>query len=41
MPVYRFVLALGRVGVGYSDHYPHKSLFQRLMNRLQRIAAAQ
>lgn len=31
----------GRVGVSYSDHYPDQSLFQRLMNRLQSIAAAQ
>jgi hypothetical protein len=31
----------GRIGVSYSDHYPEKSLFQRLMNRLRAIAAAE
>src|SRR5579862_3817337 len=28
----------GRVGVSYSDHYADKSLFQRLMNRLQAVS---
>jgi hypothetical protein len=31
----------GRMGVSYSDHYPDQSLFQRLMNRLRNIAAAE
>lgn len=31
----------GRVGVSYSDHYPEKSLFHRLMNRLPGIAAGE
>jgi hypothetical protein len=31
----------GRVGVSYSDHYPEKSLFRRLMSRLRAIAAAE
>ena len=31
----------GRVGVSYSDHYPEKGLFQRLMNRLRSIAKAE
>ena len=29
----------GRVGVSYSDHYPEKGLFERLMNRLRSIMA--
>lgn len=28
----------GRTGVSYSDHYEEKGVFQRLMNRLRRIA---
>ena len=28
----------GRVGVSYSDHYPDKTLFQRLMQRLRAVA---
>lgn len=28
----------GRVGVSYSDHYPEKSTFQNLMERLRRVA---
>jgi hypothetical protein len=28
----------GRTGIHYSDHYPEQGLFQRLMDRLQRIA---
>jgi hypothetical protein len=28
----------GRTGVSYSDHYEEKGLFERLMNRLRRIA---
>jgi hypothetical protein len=31
----------GRVGVSYSDHYPEQSLFQRLMDRLRKIAATE
>ena len=29
----------GRIGISYSDHYPEKGLFQRLMDRLRDIAA--
>ena len=28
----------GRTGVSYSDHYEEKGVFQRLMDRLRRIA---
>ena len=28
----------GRTGISYSDHYEEKGLFQRLMDRLRRIA---
>ena len=28
----------GRTGVSYSDHYEEKGLFERLMNRLRKIA---
>ena len=28
----------GRTGVSYSDHYEEKGLFQRLMDRLRKIA---
>jgi len=28
----------GRVGVSYSDHYQEKDVFQRLMERLRRVA---
>ena len=28
----------GRTGVSYSDHYEEKGMFQRLMDRLRRIA---
>ena len=28
----------GRVGISYSDQYAERGLFQRLMNRLRRIA---
>ena len=28
----------GRVGVSYSDHYQEKDIFQRLMERLRRVA---
>jgi hypothetical protein len=28
----------GRTGVSYSDHYEEKSVFQRLLGRLRRIA---
>jgi Transposase DDE domain group 1 len=31
----------GQVGLSYSDQYPEKGLFQRLMERLRRIAASQ
>ena len=31
----------GRTGVSYSDQYEEKSTFQRLMDRLRRIAARQ
>jgi hypothetical protein len=27
----------GRVGISYSDHYPERGLFQRLMDRLRAI----
>ena len=29
----------GRTGVSYSDHYEEKGVFERLMERLRRIAA--
>jgi len=28
----------GRVGIRYSDQYPERGLFQRLMDRLRKIA---
>jgi hypothetical protein len=28
----------GRVGISYSDQYPERGLFQRLMDRLRKIA---
>ena len=28
----------GRTGVSYSDHYEEKGVFERLMDRLRRIA---
>jgi len=31
----------GRVGVSYSDHYPDQGLFERLINRLRAIVAAE
>lgn len=31
----------GRVGISYSDQYPEKGLFQRLMERLRCVAASQ
>ena len=31
----------GRVGVSYSDQYAERGLFQRLMDRLRRIAPGQ
>ncbi|MGA7921750.1 MAG: IS1380 family transposase [Candidatus Acidiferrales bacterium] len=31
----------GRVGISYSDQYAERGLFQRLMNRLRRIASSQ
>jgi Transposase DDE domain group 1 len=31
----------GRVGISYSDHYPERGLFQRLMDRLRNIASSQ
>ena len=31
----------GRVGISYSDQYPEKGLFQRLMERLRRVAPSQ
>jgi hypothetical protein len=31
----------GRVGIGYSDQYAERGLFQRLMDRLRRIASSQ
>jgi len=30
----------GRVGVGYSDHYPEKGIFERLMDRLRAITSS-
>jgi hypothetical protein len=26
----------GRVGISYSDHYPERGMFQRLMDRLRK-----
>jgi hypothetical protein len=31
----------GRVGISYSDQYPERGLFQRLMGRLRKIASSQ
>jgi hypothetical protein len=31
----------GRVGVSYSDHYPERGIFQRLMDRLRAIAVGE
>ncbi len=31
----------GRVGISYSDQYPERGLFQRLMDRLRNIASSQ
>jgi Transposase DDE domain group 1 len=31
----------GRVGISYSDHYAERGLFQRLMDRLRKIASRQ
>ena len=31
----------GRVGISYSDQYPERGLFQRLMDRLRKIASSQ
>ena len=28
----------GRVGISYSDQYAHRAVFQRLMNRLRKVA---
>jgi hypothetical protein len=31
----------GRVGVSYSDHYPERGIFQRLMDRLRAITVGE